>query len=87
MTNVSYVKDLGSSLYRSLCLSPTTVWRASEALPRWPYAFRGSYLSECQDVAGVRFSAPTEEWSAALQEGLITYTPCKRDSGTGEQAY
>ncbi|TKS76728.1 Calmodulin-binding transcription activator 1 [Collichthys lucidus] len=39
---------------------------------------------ECQDVAGVRFSAPTEEWSTALQEGLITYTPCKRDSGTGK---
>lgn len=56
-------------------------------MPRWPYAFHGSYLSGCQDVAGVRFSAPTEERSAALQEGLITYTPRERDSGTGEQAY
>lgn len=72
MTNVSFVEDLGTSLHLSLCLSPTTVWRASEAPPRWPYAFRGSYLSACQDVAGVRFSAPTEERSRALQEGLIT---------------
>lgn len=40
-----------------------------------------------QTGVGVRFSAPTEEWRAALQEGLITYTPCKRDSRTDEQAY
>lgn len=33
------------------------------------------------------FSAPTEEWSAALQEGLITYTPRKSEPRTGEQAY
>ena len=87
MSNVAYVQDLGLSLRRALCLSPPTVWRASEALPHWPYAFYDSYLSECQDMAGVRFSAPTEEWSAALQEGLITYASRKKDSRTGEQAH
>lgn len=87
MTNVSHVYDAGSSFSCSLCLSLRTVWRASEASPHRPYAFCCFYLSECQDMAGVRFSAPTEERSAALQEGLITYTPCKRDSRTVEQAH
>lgn len=52
MTNVSYVSGLGLFHRCSLCLSPTTVWRASEASQRRPYAFHGSYLSECHTRGG-----------------------------------
>lgn len=38
-------------------------------------------------MAGEGSSEPTEKRSAALQEGLITYTSCERKSRTGEEAY
>lgn len=66
---------------------PDHFWRTLETLPRWPYAFSGSYLSWCHDMVGGCSSEPTEKQSTALQEGLITYTSCKGKSRTGEKAY